>query len=348
MSSDTAAVRTGEELSIEALTGFLQGKIEGVERGIGVQQFPGGHSNLTYLLRVDGREYVLRRAPLGPVAPKAHDMVREARILQAVHPLFRPAPEVYLICEDAGVIGAPFYLMERRHGVVLRTSIPAEITRHENYASRISRAFVDCMIELHSIDIEKHGLVSLGKPEGFVERQVKGWTERWRRAQTDPSAKMDAIIEKLAATIPKSGTPSLVHNDFKLDNVMIDQTTPDRIEAVLDWEMTTVGDPLSDLGLTLCYWSSSLVPGTTLQAVTTGPGWYTRDEFVARYQKKTGRDMSPLPWHEAAGVFRLAVILQQIYFRYWRGQTRDERFAHFNDRVRALIDRAYSMMESIG
>ena len=245
------------------------------------------------------------------------------------------------------MIGAPFYLMERRRGVVLRTSVPPEITRHENYAARISRAFVDCMIELHSIDIEKHGLVSLGKPEGFVERQVKGWTERWRRAQTEPSPKMDAIMETLASTIPKSGTPSLVHNDFKLDNVMIDANSPDRIEAVLDWEMTTVGDPLSDLGLTLCYWSSTLVPGTTLQAVTTGPGWYSRDEFVARYAEKTGRDMSALPWHEAAGVFRLAVILQQIYFRFWRGQTTDDRFRHFDERVRSLIDRAYLMMESV-
>jgi aminoglycoside phosphotransferase (APT) family kinase protein len=347
MSTDTAAVRSGEELNLQALRQFLEGKIDGVARGIEIEQFPGGHSNLTYLIRIGGREYVLRRAPLGPVAPKAHDMVREARILQAVHPHFRPAPEVFLVCDDVSVIGAPFYLMERRHGVVLRTSIPDEITRHENYASRISRAFVDCMIELHSIDIEKHGLVSLGKPEGFVERQVKGWSERWARAQTEPNPKMDAVIAKLAATIPKSGRPSLVHNDFKLDNVMIDASTPDRIEAVLDWEMTTVGDPLSDLGLTLCYWSSELVPGTTLQAVTTGPGWYSRDAFVAHYASKTGRDMSSLPWHEAAGVFRLAVILQQIYFRYWRGQTTDERFAHFNDRVRSLIDRAYGLMESI-
>src|SRR5580658_2128483 len=154
MPTDTAAVRHGEELNLDSLSQFLTGKIPGVDRGIQVEQFPGGHSNLTYLLRIDGTEYVLRRAPLGPVAPKAHDMVREARILQAVHPHFPPAPEVYLVCEDLGIVGAPFYLMERRHGVVLRTSIPPEISRHENYAERVSRAFADCMIQLHGVDIE--------------------------------------------------------------------------------------------------------------------------------------------------------------------------------------------------
>jgi aminoglycoside phosphotransferase (APT) family kinase protein len=348
MSTDTASVRHGEELNLDSLSQFLTGKILGIDRGIQVEQFPGGHSNLTYLLRIGDIEYVLRRAPLGPVAPKAHDMVREARILEAVHPHFPPAPKVYLVCEDPGIIGAPFFLMQRRRGVVLRSVIPPEVSRHENYAARISRAFVDCMIQLHGVDIEKHGLMSLGKPGGFVERQVKGWSERWARARTEPSPQMDAIAAKLAATIPASGRPTLVHNDFKLDNVMLDATTPDRIEAVLDWEMTTVGDPLCDLGLTLCYWSSALVPGTTLEAVTTGPGWFNRDQFVEHYAQQTGRDLSALHWHEAFGVFRLAVILQQIYFRFWRGQTTDERFRHFDDRVRALVEQAAVMMETIG
>jgi len=348
MPTDTAAVRHGEELNLVSLSEFLTGKIPGVAGGIQVEQFPGGHSNLTYLLRIGDVEYVLRRAPLGPVAPKAHDMVREAHILQAVHPHFPPAPKVYLVCDDAGVIGAPFVLMQRRRGIVLRSSIPPEVSRHQNYAARISRAFVDCMIQLHGVDIETHGLNVLGKPEGFVERQVKGWSERWARARTEPSPRMDAIMTKLAATIPVSGKPTLVHNDFKLDNVMLDATTPDRIEAVLDWEMTTVGDPLCDLGLTLCYWSSALVPGTTLEAVTTGPGWFNRDQFVEHYARETGRDLSALHWHEAFGVFRLAVILQQIYFRFWRGQTNDERFRHFDDRVRTLVERAGEMTETIG
>jgi len=345
MHIDTAAVRKGEELNLDALGEFLHGKIDGADAGIEVEQFPGGHSNLTYLLHIGGREYVLRRAPLGPVAPKAHDMIREARVLQAVHPHFRPAPEVYLICEDPAIIGAPFFLMERRHGIVLRDRIPPEISAYENYPQRISKAFVDCQVELHSVDVEKHGLISLGKPEGFVERQVKGWSERWRRARTEDSPEMDRMMAWLAATIPASGKPALVHNDFKLDNVMIALGGPDRIEAVLDWEMTTVGDPVSDLGLTLCYWSSTLVPGTTLQAVTTGPGWWSRDEYVAYYAAQTGRDLSALPWHEVFGVFKLAVILQQIYYRFWKGQTTDERFRHFDSRVKVLIQTAAEMME---
>ncbi len=347
MHTDTAAVRKGEELNLSALAEYLKGKIDGVEGGIQVEQFPGGHSNLTYDLIIAGREYVLRRAPLGPVAPKAHDMVREAKVLQAVHPHFPPAPEVYLICEDPNIIGAPFFLMQRRRGIVLRTSIPPEVSRHENCAARVSRAFINCIVQMHSVDIEKHGLRSLGKPEGFVERQVHGWTDRWNRARTEPSPEMDRIMAWFAKTIPAPGAPTLVHNDFKLDNVMLDENTPDRIEAVLDWEMATVGDPLSDVGLTLCYWSSSLVPGTSLEAVTTGPGWYTRDEFVAEYARQTGRDISPLPWYEAFGVAKLAVILQQIYYRYWRGQTTDERFAHFDQRVKSLVAQAAKMVDAI-
>ncbi len=347
MHTDTAAVRKGEELNLGALTDHLRGKIDGVDQGIEVEQFPGGHSNLTYLLIIGGREYVLRRAPMGPVAPKAHDMVREYRVLHAVHPHFRPAPEVYLVCEDPGVIGAPFFLMQRRRGIVLRTQVPPEAAAHHNYQSRISRAFVDCLVELHSVDVEKHGLISLGKPEGFVARQVKGWSERWERARTTPSPEMDQMMVWLAQSVPPSGPPTLVHNDFKLDNVMLDSTTPDRIEAVLDWEMTTVGDPLCDLGLTLCYWCSTLVPGTSLEAITTGPGWYSRDEFVSRYAEKTGRDVSALPWHEVFGVFKLAVILQQIYFRFWRGQTSDERFRNFDQRVKVLTERAAAMAEKM-
>lgn len=352
MLTETTSVRAGEEIDAGALSAYLAGRIEGIEHGIVIQQFRGGHSNLTYLLRIKGKEMVLRRAPLGPVAPKAHDMVREARVLEAVHPHFRPAPEVFLICEDANVIGAPFFLMERRRGIVLRDQIPPAVAVHHNYARRISRAVVDCLVEMHAIDVEKTGLVALGKPEGFVARQVKGWSERWERARTEASPEMDRVMAWLAATIPASGRPTLVHNDFKLDNVMLDAGSPDRIEAVLDWEMTAIGDPLCDLGLTLCYWSSAVVPGTGplpgKDALTAGPGWYTRDEFVAHYAEKTGRDLSALGWHEVLGVFKLAVILQQIYFRYWKGQTADERFSNFDERVKALTRLAAELVEKAG
>jgi aminoglycoside phosphotransferase (APT) family kinase protein len=348
MLTETMSVRAGEEIDAAALAAYLAGRIEGIEHGIVIQQFRGGHSNLTYLLRINGREMVLRRAPLGPVAPKAHDMVREARVLEAVHTHFRPAPEVFLICEDASIIGAPFFLMERRRGIVLRDQVPPEVAVHHHYARRISRAVVDCLVQLHAVDVQDKGLISLGKPDGFVARQVRGWSDRWERARTEPSPEMDRVTTWLAATIPPSGPPTLVHNDFKLDNVMLDEESPDRIEAVLDWEMTAIGDPLCDLGLTLCYWSSAVVPGTGHEALTAGPGWYTRNEFVEHYAQKTGRDLSALPWHEVLGVFKLAVILQQIYFRYWKGQTQDERFSRFNERVTALTALAVELVEKAG
>jgi aminoglycoside phosphotransferase (APT) family kinase protein len=345
MRSEAIAVRQGEEIDLAALAGFLRGKVAGVDREIQIEQFPGGHSNLTYLIHAGGREYVLRRAPLGAVAPKAHDMIREFRVLQAVHPHFPPAPEVYCACDDLSIIGAPFFLMQRRRGIVLRDRVPPELASCERYAARISRAFLDCLVQLHSVDIERHGLAALGRPEGFVARQMKGWAERWERSRTSPSPEMDRVIGWLASAVPSSGPPTLVHNDFKLDNVMIDPASPDRIEAVLDWEMATVGDPLCDLGLTLCYWSSDVVPGTGREAITAGPGWYTREEFIAHYARATGRDLSALPWHEVFGVFKLAVILQQIYFRFLRGQTGDERFRNFDLRVRVLTESAVRLVE---
>jgi aminoglycoside phosphotransferase (APT) family kinase protein len=177
-----------------------------------------------------------------------------------------------------------------------------------------------------------------------VARQVKGWSERWERSRTEASPEMDQVMAWLAATIPASGRPTLVHNDFKLDNVMLDEGSPDRIEAVLDWEMTAIGDPLCDLGLTLCYWGSAAVPGTGVQPLTAGPGWYTRDEIVAHYAEKTGRDLSALRWHEVLGVFKLAVIVQQIFYRYFKGQTKDERFSKFDERVKALTGVAAEMV----
>jgi aminoglycoside phosphotransferase (APT) family kinase protein len=348
MVSDTAAVRKGEELSVATLGAFLCGKLPGGDGNIQVEQFPGGHSNLTYLLRAAGYEYVLRRAPLGPVAPKAHDMPREFRVLEAVSPHFPESPRPYLLCEDPSVIGAVFFVMERRHGVILRDEVPAGIARHPDHQRRISEAFVDCMARLHAIDLAANDLLSLGKPEGFVERQVSGWTERWRRAETEHLPEMDEVAAWLARRIPISGTPSLVHNDYKLDNIMLRFGTVDQIEAVLDWEMTTVGDPLADLGLTLCYWVWANAPEIRtagIPAITSQPGWFTREELLERYRTKTGRDVSAIGYHEVLGIFKLAVIIQQIYFRYWRGQTSDERFRNFGERVKGMARVASRLAE---
>jgi aminoglycoside phosphotransferase (APT) family kinase protein len=343
---DTASVRPGEELNQASLTDWLRGQIAVSERGITIEQFPDGHSNLTYLLRIDGREYVLRRGPLGPVAPKAHDMAREFRVLQMVHPHFREAPAVFHLCEDPAVLGAVFFLMERRHGIILRDVVPPELAKVPNYAQRISESFIDCLIRLHAIDVAKTGLIALGKPEGFLERQVLGWADRWNRAKTDEMPKMDRVIRWLIERRPASPVPTLVHNDYKLDNVMFGADSADRIEAVLDWEMATVGDPLADLGLTLCYWAWADAPqlrARGLPALTSQPGWYKRDQSIQRYAERTGRDLSQIAYYEALGVFKLAVILQQIYYRFRRGQTQDTRFQDFGQRIRGLVELADSL-----
>jgi aminoglycoside phosphotransferase (APT) family kinase protein len=299
------------------------------------------------LLRAGANEYVLRRAPLGPVPPKAHDMARECKVLAAVHPHFPQAPRPVLVCEDPSVIGAVFFVMERRKGLILRSGVPDAVRAQPDYASRISEAFLACLAQLHSVDIDAHGLAALGKPEGFVERQVKGWSERWLRARTEETPDMDRVMEWLQANIPPSACATLVHNDYKLDNVMFPPDSIDRVEAVLDWEMATVGDPMIDVGLTLCYWTHAADPeisGGGVPGFTAEPGWYTRDRFLESYARRTGRELTAVRFHETLGVFKLAVILQQIYFRYFRGQTRDERFANFHLRVRALTRKAVDLL----
>jgi aminoglycoside phosphotransferase (APT) family kinase protein len=346
--ADFASVREGEQIDAQALAGYLRGKLPGVEAGLTVRQFPGGHSNLTYLLEAGGQEYVLRRPPLGPVAPKAHDMVREYNVLGAVHPLFPQAPRVFLLCDDPSVIGAIFFVMERRRGLVLRREIPAEYIGDPDFGRRVSEAFVDCLAALHALDVSQ---AMLGKPAGFLQRQVIGWAERWQRAQTETLPQMDALIEWLTKRLPESPAPTLVHNDYKLDNLMLNAADPGRVEAVLDWEMATAGDPLVDLGCVMCYWPEAgdpVVRRDALSSITTLPGWFTRAQLVNRYARITGRDVSGLGYYEVFGIFKIAVVLQQIYFRYHRGQTRDERFRNFGERVRGLVEVAAAVAERAG
>ena len=345
----TGPVRIGEELNLASLADWLRGRIAGAEGGITIEQFPDGHSNLTYLLRMNGDrgEYVLRRGPLGPVAPKAHDMAREFRVLQMVHPHFREAPNVFFLCEDPAVLGSVFFLMEWRHGLILRDEMPPQLANVPDYAQQVSEAFIDCLTRLHAIDISTTGLITLGKADGFLERQVRGWADRWNRAKTDDTPNMDRVIQFLIDRRPSSPAPTLVHNDYKLDNIMLATDCVDRIEAVLDWEMATVGDPLVDLGLTLCYWSWVAAPqlrARPVPSLTSQPGWYTRDQFVQRYAERTGRDLSHIGYYEVLGIFKLAVILQQIYYRFQRGQTQDLRFQNFGERVRGLVELANSLM----
>jgi aminoglycoside phosphotransferase (APT) family kinase protein len=347
--SETAPVRAGEELDRAALAGYLRSQLGG-DSEIAMEQFPHGHSNLVYLVRFGACEYVLRRPPLGPVPPKAHDMAREFRVLRSVNPHFPEAPGVFLLCEDPAVIGCTFFLMERRRGLVIRDTIPPRLAAIPDHSRRISEAFIDCLARLHSIDIGETGLGTLGRAEGFVERQVRGWAERWQRAKTEELSEMDAVIRWLAERLPPTQGASLVHNDYKLDNVML-SADGERVEAVLDWEMATVGEPLADLGLTLCYWTwapEAIENDSYASSALRRPhwGWFSRDEFLERYAARSGRDVSGVRYYEVLGVFKLAVILQQIYFRFHCGQTQDKRFRNFDGQVRALAREAARLTEA--
>ncbi len=361
---DTAPIRAGEELDSAALEAYLRAGLAEVLPGlrlsdaaIDIEQFPGGHSNLTYLIRLGDSEFVLRRPPFGPVAPTAHDMPREYRLLAAIHPVFGLAPRPFLLCEDTSIIGVPFYLMERRHGLVIRRHMPQGVEDTLRLRRQISEAMVDALAALHAVDLYASGLVQLGKPVGFVTRQVHGWAERWQRSRTSDVPELERVVEWLGARIPPEPDPAqnrpatLVHNDFKLDNVMLDTNEPSRIIAILDWEMCTVGDPLVDLGIALCYWAQKGDPEArreSISPVTTEPGWLTRNELAARYAEKTGRDVSGIAFYEVFALFKVAVVLQQIYYRYVKGQTHDERFKDFDRRVSGLARAAWDLAEQSG
>jgi aminoglycoside phosphotransferase (APT) family kinase protein len=351
---DTAPIRKGEELDWSSLETYLRehlpSKLDGAidpDAKIEVTQFPGGHSNLTYCVRLGGREFVMRRPPFGPVAPTAHDMPREYRLLSAIHPHFRLAPNPYLLCEDAAVIGAPFYLMERRRGVVVRQAIPPEVGEDLGLRRRISESLVDTLAGLHAVDVQSTGLITLGKPAGFVRRQVEGWTGRWERSKTTELTEMNETAGWLMRHLPPDPQrPTLVHNDYKLDNVMLDSGDPTKVVAILDWEMCAVGDPLVDVGLLLCYWPQADDPeifAGSLRGVTMLPGWMKRAEIVERYAARSGRDLSNIAYYHTFAIFKLAVVIQQIYYRYHVGQTQDARFAEFDKRVEALAKWAHAM-----
>jgi len=349
---DTAPVRAGEELNWSELERELRSRLKiDAAAPMSVEQFPGGHSNLTYCLRFGEEEMVLRRPPFGPVAPTAHDMPREYRLLAAIHPHFPLAPRPILLVEDPEVIGVPFYLMERRRGLVIRDRIPPEIADQPDLFRRISESLVDALVGLHAVEIERTGLIALGRPTGFVRRQVEGWTRRWERARTSDLPEMERLSRWLIDRLPDDPAhPTLVHNDFKLDNVMLHPEDPTRLVAILDWEMSTVGDPLIDLGLLLCYWSEAddfEIQGSALPRVTTGPGWLTRNEIVERYAARSGRDIRQITWYHIFAIFKLAVVIQQIFFRYHSGQTTDPRFANFDANVAALARRAVRLHEGV-
>jgi aminoglycoside phosphotransferase (APT) family kinase protein len=273
-------------------------------------------------------------------------MAREFRWLSAMHPVYPLAPRAYALCDDPSLVGSIFYVMERRHGLVVRHEEPPELADRPELRHRISASLVDALAELHAIDLDAAGLMHLGKPAGFVERQVRGWSDRWHRSKTDELPEMERLTSWLAHELPPNPSrPSVVHGDFKLDNLMLDADRPDHLVAVFDWEMSALGDPLVDLGILLAYWASiAPAEGDALSTVTSRPGWFTRDEIVERYQARSGRDLSTLRYFEVFALFKIAVVIQQIYYRFAIGQTDDPRFAKFGDRVRALARHACGLI----
>jgi aminoglycoside phosphotransferase (APT) family kinase protein len=353
MGEDTKPVRIGEELDWRRLETWLRAHlhISGAELDpharMEVAQFPGGHSNLTYHVRFGRNELVVRRPPFGPVPPTAHDMAREYRWLTAVHPVFPLAPRVFALCEDLSVIGSVFYVMERRNGIVVRHQEPQQIRDQPHVRRRVSLSLIDALADLHAVDIADAGLLHLGKPQGFVERQVRGWTDRWNRSKTNDVPEMEALAKWLIESLPPtSEPPTIVHGDFKLDNLMLDVSDPSRIVAVFDWEMAALGDPLVDLGILLAYWVPNAPPEQrdALTTVTTAPGWLTPGELIDRYAARTSRDLRNLKFFEVFALFKIAVVIQQIYYRFVQGQTADPRFATFGERVTYLARRAASLL----
>jgi aminoglycoside phosphotransferase (APT) family kinase protein len=336
------SIRTGEELNIPSLEAYLLEHLWGASGSLEVTQFPRGFSNLTYLVRLGQQEMVLRRPPFGANIKSAHDMGREYRILTALGPTYRKVPKALLYCTDESVLGAPFYVMERLHGVILRTKPPEGMTPH--VMRGVSIALVDALVELHQFDYAGAGLADLGKPDGYVARQVSGWASRYQNARTDDVPGMERAMPWLEANKPTTSGASLIHNDFKYDNLMLDPHDLTRVMAVLDWEMATLGDPLMDLGTTLGYWAQSDdPPGLQGFGLTHLPGNLTRREVVQHYAQRTGADVSNIVFYYVFGLFKVGVIMQQIYARYTQGLTQDVRFAgliHLIHEIGQKIDRA--------
>jgi aminoglycoside phosphotransferase (APT) family kinase protein len=345
--AETIEVREGEDFDLDAVGRHMRENIEGLPDGdLEVWQFPSGASNLTYLVKIGDWEGVLRRPPLGPLPPKAHDMGRESKLLKKLHEAFPLAPKPYFFCKDESIVGAPFYVMERREGVIVDASFPEGVEPTDELRRGVSQTVVDTFVELHAVDWPKAGLGELGRPEGFLERQVKGWIGRYDKAKTEEIEEVEPLTEWISRGIPESPPATIVHNDYKLNNLLLNPEDLTEVRAVLDWEMTTIGDPLFDLAVSLSYWveaGDSQELKEVLPTVASTPGFMTRREFIDRYAEQSGRDLSNIHWYVIFGYFKLAVILQQIYARWHSGQTKDERFADFDERVRNVILHAYEL-----
>jgi aminoglycoside phosphotransferase (APT) family kinase protein len=334
----TRPVRDGEQLDGSKLLSYLRAGMPDLDGQLEVEQFPAGFSNLTYLVRVGEREFVLRRPPFGTKVKTAHDMGREFLILTRLHPVYPKVPRPLLYCDDTSVLGAPFYLMERVKGVILRARLPVGFAFSSEVMRSLSESFIENLVEIHGVDYRAAGLGELGRPEGYVSRQIEGWTKRYYNARTEDVPEVEKLAAWLAQHTPADSGRSLIHNDYKYDNVVFAPDDLSRVIAVLDWEMATVGDPLMDLGTTLGYWVDADDPEEWQRfgfGLTTLHGNLRRRDLLDYYSRLSGRDVHDVVFYFAYGLLKTAGIVQQIYYRYRQGLTTDARFSNLNLLVRA-------------
>jgi len=328
---EPSGIREGEELDNAAVEQFLRDTVPGLSGAFSIKQFPSGFSNLTYFISVGGQNMVLRRPPIGKKAKTAHDMKREYKILSALHPVFPYCPQPLAYTEDESVMGCPFYVMERIPGIILRKNIPREMNFSADHARTLCENMIHLHHRLHTLDYQAIGLGDFGKPEGYVRRQVEGWSKRYRDARTPDVPDFESVMAWLDANQPPdSDTPGIIHNDYKFDNLVLNPQNPSEITGILDWEMATIGDPLMDLGSSLGYWINPDDPEDAQlirMMPTNAPGMMTRKELVAFYGQLSGKSIDNFDFYYCFGLFRLAVIAQQIYYRFYHGQTKDKRFA---------------------
>lgn len=339
-------IRKGEELNLARLRNYLGGHLTGFSGQLKVSQFPSGFSNLTYLLKSGDKEYVLRRPPFGANIKGGHDMGREFKVLSLLKPVYPKVPTPMLHCLDESVLGAEFYVMERVKGVILRGKPTKDIDLPPALMKSISESCIDNLADLHTMDLKASGLEGFGKPEGYTARQVEGWINRYYKAETDKIPAMDEVATWMKTNMPEQQYVSFIHNDYKYDNLILNPEKLDEIIAVLDWEMSTVGNPLMDLGTSLAYWaqaddSDALKPFS----LTWLPGNLNREEFVDRYGEKTGFDLSDQVFYYVFGAFKIGVIIQQIYARYKKGLTQDPRFENLIYAVMACAENARKAIE---
>ena len=333
LTDSSTRIRSGEELDVSHIDPYLKAHIPGLSGTPAISQFPGGASNLTYLIEYPGVELVLRRPPFGHKAKSAHDMGREFHILNRLKEAFPYCPKAYAHCSDSQLIGSEFYVMERVKGIILRSDLPPELALSAEDTRSLCKRFIDKLVELHQVDYNACGLGDLGKPEGYVQRQILGWSQRYEKALTPDAPHWEEVKQWLNAKMPGDHpTPAIVHNDWRFDNVILDPHKPMHIIGVLDWELTTLGDPLMDLGNTLAYWIEADDPAPIQRMrrqPSNAPGMLTRRECVDYYAKHAGIEIDNFDFYYTYGLFRLAGIVQQIYYRYFHGQTQDKRFATF-------------------